>query len=90
MLSVVKVNAVIHVNWVYTRQKIGQFREDLLKGRINTVDLLVLTSLDQLLFLLKLYFSIFKQPILMRRSTVLSLPLQEEFPGMFTRGVVSE
>jgi hypothetical protein len=32
-------------------------REALLKGRISTVDLLVLTSLDQLLFKLKLYFS---------------------------------
>ncbi len=41
-------------------------------GRISTVDLLVLTSSDQLLFVLKLYFFT-KQPILMRRSTVLSL-----------------
>ncbi len=50
--------------------------------RISTIDLLVLTSLDQLLFILKLYISIFtKQPILMRRSIVLSLPLQEEIPG---------
>jgi hypothetical protein len=28
-------------------------------GRLSTVDLIVLTSLDQLLFILKLYFSIF-------------------------------
>jgi len=28
------------------------------RGRISTVDLLVLTSLDQLLFALKLYFSV--------------------------------
>ncbi len=47
------------------------------RGRISSVDLLVLTSLDQLLFILKLCISIFtKQPILMRRSTVLSILLQ--------------
>ncbi len=52
------------------------------RGRISTVDLLVLTSLDQLLFILKLYFSFnTKQPILMRRSIVLSHPLQLGFPG---------
>jgi hypothetical protein len=52
-----------------------------LKGRINMIDLLVPTSLDQLLFILKLYFSFFtKQPLLMRRSTALSLPLQKGFP----------
>ena len=46
------------------------------KERISTVDLLVLTSSDQLLFILKQYYSFFftKQPILKRRSTVLSLP----------------
>jgi hypothetical protein len=50
-------------------------------GRISTVDLLVLTSLDQVLFILKLYFSFFtKQPILMRRSTVRILPRQLVFP----------
>jgi hypothetical protein len=42
-------------------------REALLRGRISTVDLLVLTSLDHVLFKLKLHFSFFtKQPILMR------------------------
>jgi hypothetical protein len=51
-------------------------REALLRGRISTVDLLVLASLDQLLIKLKLYFSFFtKQPMLMRRPTVLILPL---------------
>ncbi len=45
--------------------------------RISTLGLLDLTSLDLLIFTLKKYFSVFtKQPILMRRSTVLSLPLQ--------------
>ncbi len=48
-------------------------REALLRGRIITVDFL----LGQLLFKLKLYFSFFtKQPMLMRRPTVLILPLQ--------------
>ncbi len=52
------------------------------KGRISTtVDLLVLTSLDKLLFMLKILF-IFatKQAILIRRSTILSLPLQLVIP----------
>ncbi len=57
-------------------------RETLLKGWISTVDLLELTSLDQLLFILKILLTFFtKQPTLMRRSTVLSLPIQLEFPG---------
>jgi hypothetical protein len=47
------------------------------RGRISTDDLLVVTRSDQQLFIAKLYFTFFtKQPILMRRSTVLSLPLQ--------------
>jgi hypothetical protein len=51
-------------------------REGLLKGRLSTVDLLVHTSLDQLLLKLKTLFTLFvKQTILMRRSAVLSLPL---------------
>jgi hypothetical protein len=52
-------------------------REALPKGKDKQVDLLVPTILDQLLFILKLYFSIFtKHFILVRRSIVLSLPLQ--------------
>ncbi len=44
-------------------------------GRLSTVDLLVLTSLDQLIFIYKISFSFFiKQATLMRRSTVLILP----------------
>ncbi len=51
-------------------------------GRISTIDLLVLTSLDQLLFKLKVFFFFLtKQASLIKRSTVLSLPLQLVFPG---------
>ncbi len=47
------------------------------EGRFSTVDLLVLTRSDQLLFIVKLYFFfITKQPVLLWRLTVLSLPLQ--------------
>jgi hypothetical protein len=49
---------------------------------LNTTDLLVLTSLDQLLFILKILFMyLTKQATLSRRSTVLSLPCQLVFPG---------
>jgi hypothetical protein len=52
------------------------------RGRLSTVDLLVLTSLDQLIFKLKILFAfVTKQATLMRRSTVLSLPLQIVFPA---------
>ncbi len=48
------------------------------------VDLLVLTSLDQLLFILKILFRYTtKEVALIRRLDVLSLPLQLVFPGMF-------
>jgi hypothetical protein len=50
---------------------------------MSTVDLLVLTSLDTLLFTLKILFPFdTKQATLMRRSTVLSLLLQLVFPGL--------
>ncbi len=46
------------------------------------VDLLVLTGLDQLLFILKKLFTLVtKQAILTRRSTVVSLSLQPVFIG---------
>ncbi len=47
--------------------------------RLSTLDLLVLTS-----FLLKILFTLFKkkQVILMRRSTVLNLPLQLVIPAL--------
>jgi hypothetical protein len=51
------------------------------RGRISTVDLLVLSNLDQLHLKMLILFTCFtKQVILMRRSTVLSLPLQLVFP----------
>jgi hypothetical protein len=47
------------------------------------VDLLVLTSIDQLLFTLKISFTLFKQQAtLIRRSTVLCLPPQLVFPDV--------
>jgi hypothetical protein len=50
---------------------------------LSTVDLLVLTSLDQLGFKLKILFSFFtKQATLLRRSTVLSLTPQVVFPAL--------
>jgi len=56
------------------------------RERLSTVDLLVLTSLDLLVFKLKIIFSFFtKQATLMRRSTVLSLPPQLVFPGWGVR-----
>jgi hypothetical protein len=55
----------------------------LLKVRLSAVDLLVLTSLDQLLFIMKILFKCFtKQATVLRRSTVLSLPLKLVFPGL--------
>ncbi len=57
-------------------------REVLPKGRISTVDLLVLTSLNKLLLIMKILFMRFtKKTTLIRRSTVLGLPLQLAFPG---------
>ncbi len=57
-------------------------REALQMGKLSTVDLLVLTSKDQVLFILQALFSFLtKQVVLMRRSTVLSPPLQLAFPG---------
>ncbi len=52
------------------------------RGSLCTVDLLVLTSLHQLFLILLIWFAFFtKQAALMRRSTVLSLPLRLVFPG---------
>jgi len=49
------------------------------RRRISTVDLLVLTCLDQLLLILSTFIT--EQVTLMRRSTVLSFSLQLVFPG---------
>jgi hypothetical protein len=57
------------------------------RGRLSTVDLLVLTSSDQLIFVLKNLFAfVIKPATLMRWSRVLSLPLLLVFPE---RGIKS-
>jgi hypothetical protein len=58
--------------------------EPLLVGKLSTVDLLVLTSLDQVIFIFKILFTyVTKQTTLLRRSIVQSpLPLQLVFPGL--------
>jgi hypothetical protein len=49
---------------------------------LQSVVLLVLTTLDQLLFVLKMLFTfVTKQATSIRRSTVLSLPIQLVFPS---------
>ncbi len=49
--------------------------------RLSTVDLLEITRVDKLIFIKKILFIfVTKQPTLIRRSTVLSLPLQLVFP----------
>jgi hypothetical protein len=56
------------------------------RGRLSTVDLLELTSLDHLVFILKRLFSLYtKQVTLMRRLTVLSLPPLLIFPGQLVQ-----
>jgi len=53
------------------------------RGKIRTVDLLVLSSFDQLLLILKtLFFFLTNQALLSRRSTVLSLHLHWGFPAL--------
>jgi hypothetical protein len=52
------------------------------RGRLSTVDLLALTSLDQLLFIMQTLCTFLQnKATLMRRSTVPSLPLQLVFLG---------
>jgi len=61
---------------------IGTLFYVIFRGRLTTVDRLVLTSLDKLRFTLKILFSfVTKQATLMRRPTVLSLQLV--FPVRF-------
>ncbi len=53
-------------------------RDSLLKGKgSSTVDLLALTSLDQLLLILKIFFTLLQNQV--RRSAVLSLSLKLVF-----------
>jgi hypothetical protein len=52
-------------------------------GRLSTVNLLVLTSLNQQLLRLKnTIYDFTKQAVLLRRSVVLSLPLSLAFPAL--------
>jgi hypothetical protein len=53
-----------------------------LRGRLSTVDLLLLTSLDKLAAfdIANIIYFFTKQVTLMRRSTIISLPLQLVFP----------
>jgi hypothetical protein len=55
-------------------------REPSLKGGLSTIDLLVLLSLDQLLFPIEYCIFVANQATSMRRSTVLSFPFQLAFP----------
>ncbi len=66
-------------------------REALMEGwRLSTIDLLVLTILDRLLFILKRLFNyVTKQVTLMRRSIVLSIPLQLVFIGVSLASIYS-
>jgi hypothetical protein len=50
--------------------------QGILRGRLRTVDLLVLTSLDQLLFILKILLTSFT-----KQAAVLRLPPKLVFPG---------
>ncbi len=53
-------------------------RNPYIKGRLSTVDLLVLTNLDQVLFRIDFFT---KQATFLRKSFVLRLPLRLVFPG---------
>jgi hypothetical protein len=53
-------------------------------GRLSKIDLLVLVRLEELVCMLKIFFTFFvKYTTLMRRSIVLSLPIQIVFPVHF-------
>jgi len=56
------------------------------RGTLSTVDLLVLTILDQLFFIKTILFTIVKkQATLMRRSTVLSRPIHLVIPAIINK-----
>ncbi len=71
------------VEWNQTLSALWTIQGSLTEGDgLSTIDLLSLTSLDQLLYKLKVLLTIStKQGTLMRRSTVQSLPPQLVFPG---------
>jgi hypothetical protein len=53
------------------------------EGKLSTIDLLELTSSDELLFILKILPTfVAKEATIMRRSTVLSFSLQLVFPEL--------
>jgi hypothetical protein len=55
-----------------------------LRGRLSTVDLNVLTCLDQLLFKLEILFTfLVKQATLMRRSNQIETSPSVSIPGIF-------
>jgi hypothetical protein len=63
-----KLNLIQETSFYYRNGDLIQIRETLLRGRLSTVDLLVLTSLGQLLLILKIWFTLFtKHATLMRR-----------------------
>ncbi len=58
---------------------------------LSTGDLLVLTSLDQLLFLVKILFPFFVKQATLIRPIVLSFPPQLVFPGVYcSQGTLTE
>ncbi len=63
----------------------GYAKDVLLKGRLSTVDLHAVTSLNQFLFILIIFIFYAKQAILIWRSNVLSLLTQLEFLGSTTK-----
>jgi hypothetical protein len=81
MLSIAKLAFMMNVVMVSVMTGKSYCWKGLPVTNISTVDLLVLTSLDRPLFILKILFTFFiKQPTLMRRSTVLSLPPSVSIP----------
>ncbi len=78
---------IIQVNSI---SKIFQTGNPYLRGRISTIDLLVPTSLEQLLFVIKILFTSFtRHGVLMRRSVVQTLPLQLVFPDISMNLVIA-
>jgi hypothetical protein len=58
------------------------------RGSLSTVDLLVITNLDQLLLIMQTFFYFLsKRALIIGRSTVLNLPLLEEFPFRCNRNL---
>jgi hypothetical protein len=70
--------------WQLANKEQGQTREPSSKGKLSTVDLLVLTSLDYLLLIIKILFTSFtKEAALIRRSIVLNLSPQYSLTVLF-------